>query len=261
MSETRPSRLLLDRYATGELSPDEAANVQARLDDAARVHLAAVEAVDVPPVDVDALRARAAAMPEREPFDAYAPSSLGDPEETQPTPANRPFPAWIRYLSLAVVAAVVLWAVVPQPRLPGDDAPIVQTRGPALSLYVAVDGSLHPYRATPLGEGDVLGFEVAAQGHTGVVLLSVDGTDAVSVYYPTSGNDPEPLPEHPRYRIDGAVTLDGAPGPEVFLAVFDTPVDAVVREVTAVYEANGHAGLLAWADASERAAAVEIQRR
>ena len=88
----RPSQLELGRYATGELSAEEAAAVEARLDERAHAWLAAVDAgaAEVPDFDAQALRARAAQV-------SVAPA------EPLPAPANR---RWMR--AVAVIAAIFL---------------------------------------------------------------------------------------------------------------------------------------------------------
>lgn len=242
--ESRPSKYLLDRYATGELSDEEAAAVRAQLDDRARAHLAAVAEVkdEVPAVDLDGLRARAASLPD----------AVASPENARVRPVNR----WLGLAGLLVVAALAFVFLRPAP------ADHYATRGPELVLHLADGGVMDRYVAgTPVGEGDALGFEIREEGHHSVVVLSVDGSGAVSTFYPDQGTEPVALDGEGRTRLEGSVILDGAPGPEVFLAVFDRPVVDAEREVTAVFEQSGHAGLLEWAARTEAVSAVEITRR
>lgn len=259
MTDPSPSKWLLDRYATGELSPDDAAAVEDRLDDAARAHLDAVAAAraEIPPVDVDALRSRARAQPDALPLDAYRPTALADPAVARVVPANAW--RWLGGIGVLVAAALAWLMITPAP----PQEPTFGIRGGSdLVLHVASDGVLERYVAgTTVGEGDVLGFEVSEEGRSGVVVLSVDGTGAVTVFFPESGDEPVPLDGAGRTPLDGTVVLDGAPGPEVFVAVFDTPVYDAVSEVTAVFEQDGHPGLLDWADRHDAAAAAEVTRR
>jgi hypothetical protein len=253
---TRPSKLELDRYATGELYASEAVALEARLDDRARAHLDAVAAArsQVPAFDAAALRARATALPA---------SATGSPGPN-PLPANDNR-SWLAGIGLLLAAALALFVVL-QVWGPtgGPDAPdTVRFRtGDALSVHQLQGRRLFAYEAgTPIGEGDVLGFRVNATGRRGVVLLSVDGNGTVSVFFPAAGSEPEPLDGDGFVALDGTVTLDGAPGPEVFVAVFDKPVDQAKDEVQRAFQSGGHPGLVAWASGAEGVDAVEVTRR
>ncbi len=231
------SKLLLDRYLTGELSPEEASRVESRFDDRARQHLDAVKLAraGMPQLDIAALRARADALEvedtaEEEPvdLDAYRRSRL------------------TTVLSGLLLAAAALFAVFafssidPETSEPASYA----VRGSELTVHVAEGGELHPYEpGTAVGAGDVLGFKVLAGEHRGVVLLSVDGTGMVSVFFPAEGVEPEPLAGPGQVELPGTVMLDGAPGPEVFVAVFDQPADQAKALVRETYWARGHEGL------------------
>lgn len=235
----RPSRLALDRYATGELSAEEAAALGARLDAPAQRHLDTLEEAKraMPPLDLARVRQRAAAL--------------------EAPPAANNTRNWVVGLLLA---AVLLLGVLPAALRP--DPGVRFRTGDGFELFQQSGESLVPYtRGTPVGERDVLGFRVVATGHTGVVVLSVDGTGRVSVFYPESGEQPEPLDGDGFVPLPGTVVLDGAPGPEVFVAVFDESVSAARSEVERTFQAGGHPGLVEWAEASADVAAVEITRR
>jgi len=255
------SKLRLDRYRAGELSPEEAAEVAARLDDRARTHLDGVEAAarDVPKLDLGALRARAAALPDASPTEVYETPDAAEPEVIDLAARRR------RIVPLAVtgllLAAGLLFAVIGGMRAldePSGDHYAV--RGDALSVYVAEGGELHPYQGTPVGAGDVLGFRVVRGPHRGVVLLSVDGTGLVSVFFPAEGTDPEPLEGGGPVELPGTVMLDDAPGPELFVAVFDRPADEAKALVQERYWTDGRTGLRALA-ARDDVAVAEVMRR
>ncbi len=126
----------------------------------------------------------------------------------------------------------------------------------------AEGGELVPYVAgTPVGEGDVLGFRVRPGGHGTVVVLSVDGYGVVSPFFPDRGDEGVPLAGEAVVALNGTVTLDNAPGPEVFVAVFDRAVQEAVRAARDAFSEGGHAGLVTWAEEAPHADAVEVTRR
>ncbi len=258
LNEGRPSKLELDRYATGELSEEEVSALEARLDDRARAHLAALEQVrsEVPPLDLAALRARAAAL--TDPVEAL----ISEPAPEQPPANNARGWRWLGPSLLSLAAAAALWLGVARLTGPEPEILIPRTSGGALVVHQAVGGRLSEYApGTPVGEGDVLGFQVDATGHRGVVVLSVDGTGAVSMFFPDSGPDPLPLQGQGLIPIDGTVILDGAPGPEIFLALFDTSPQDATTLVQRTFSAGGHEGLLELARSSAKIDAVEVSRR
>lgn len=239
----RPSRFLLARYATGELSAEEAAALEARLDDEARAWLAELEATRsaVPAPDVAALRRRAGA-----PVEGAA-------------PANNT--RWYGLVML-VLAAVVL-AVVTIGRVTAPTGPDIRFRtGDALVVHRLDQGRLVPYEpGVAVGEGDVLGFKVGATGHRTVVLMSVDASGRVEVYWPESGTAGEPLRGDGLVPLPGSLTLDDARGPEVFVAVFDSDVAQARSDLEHTWQIGGVVGVLDWASAVADVDAVEVTRR
>jgi hypothetical protein len=247
---SRPSRFLLDRYSAGELDADEAATVEASFDAQSRLHLAAVAAArdGLPVIDVAELRRRAI---------------RSDVAEAQPLPAaandTKGF-RWIGPLGLALGAAVATFLVLARP----TEAPDILYRGSDLLSVYEVHGverdAYVPGHA--LGEGDVVGFAVDATGHQTVVLVSVDGDGHLSALFPEDVRDPPyPLAGQGLVPLSDLVTLDGAPGPEVFVALFDRPTVRATSEVEAAFRNGGHAGLVRWADATAGVDAVEVTRR
>jgi len=231
----RPSLLQLGRFSTGELSIEEAAEIEAFITTSpeAQAHLAAVEAArsDVPAFDMAALRERST-------------------ELDRPTAANnnRGFMALVSVLLMAAVALLFAVPLLSSDPVDGIDPSYVGLRGQGLlELYHLEPEGLSRYDERSLGEGDVLGFRVDPAKHVGVVILSVDGLGQVSVYYPESGNSPEPVRGSGMVSLPGTVVLDGAPGPEVFIAVFDSPVDIARADVERAWQAGGVQGLSDWA--------------
>lgn len=247
----RPSRLLLARYATGELTGDERAAIEQWLADhpEGRAFLDEIEAArgQVAPFDAADLRRRA--------------SPVAEVPEV-PVPANRPFP--LRWLIPVLVAALAL--VVFLPRFHPDETartPIsVRIKGDqSLFLYRLKGEELVPYRGEKLGKGDVVGFRVVPGGHSKVVLLSIDGTGTATVFYPQAGETEPPLPAGPGdVPLPLTVTLDGAPGPEVFVTLFDVDPARARTEALAAFQAGGAKGLEQWARA-QHGDAVPVEKK
>jgi hypothetical protein len=249
---SRPSRLQLDRYATGELTGGDRAELEDRLDDAGRAHLAALDQARaaLPPLDLASVRARARALGPTEAIGAPTPVAAND------TRAFR----WLGAV-LALAAAVLVAIGIGQQG--GPDAPIGDhgfRSGEAIVVYEQDGAKLEPWSGEPLGQGDTLGFEVTRAG-AGVVLLSVDGTGAVSVFWPAQGDEPEPLAGDGLVPLSGTIVLDGAPGTVVFVTVYDRSVPEARALVEQVLRERGAAGLVRWAQETSGVGAVEVPRR
>lgn len=246
-----PSKLQIARLICGELSEDEAATVQAWVDSdsGARAHVAAIAAArsEVAPFSASDLRDRAQA-PSASPVQANN---------------NRAFLALIPMMLLAAVALLLAWpALQGTPTDGAVDPTYVATRGSAaLQLFHLEAEGLSSYDKRALGEGDVLGFRVVPGGHQGVVVLSVDGDGHVSVFYPESGGEPQPVTGAGPVPLPGSVVLDGAPGPETFIAVFDQSVADARAEVQHTWQSGGRTGLEAWAESSAHVDLAVVNRK
>lgn len=249
----RPSRLVLDRYATGELVGAERERVEAWLADhpEGRAFVAEGEAARgrVRPFDADAIRRSALQV---------LPEAPGIP-----TPANRHFPWRVVIGFAAAVAALVLLV----PRLvvtPVDDPESSGIRfrgGEVLTVHVLQGESLVPWDGRALGEGDTVGFRVTPGDHDRVALLSVDGAGTVTVFYPVPGESPVALPSGVAdVPLPLTVTLDAAPGPEVFVAAFGADAEAARAALSAAWRSGGAAGVADWAKAHD-ADAVVVEKR
>ena len=247
----RPSRLQLDRYATGELTGAERERVEAWVaaNPEGRAYLAEVEAArqQVRAFDPVAIRR----------------SSLQVLHEAPavPTAANRPFP--LRLVIGIAIAIAALILIVPRliGRTDDPESTDIRFRGAeALSLYVLDGSALVPWEGEALGEGDTIGFRVKPDGHAQVVVLSVDGAGTITVFHPQEGEIPEPLPNVPDAALPFTVTLDAAPGPEVFVAAFDVDVATAKAAVLAAWQSGGPEGVADWARAHD-ADAVAVEKR
>lgn len=207
----RPSQLTLARYATGELDAATRTEIARWLEEhpEGRAWLAELEAArsDVPAFDAAGVRSRAAIH--------------------VPEPANRPFP-W-RLLAPILVAAAVLLVLLPRIRHPDETAGIRFKGNETLFVH-------------ELGSGE-LGFEVHPDGHTSVSLLSVDGRGRVTVFFPEPGESAALDPGAAEVPLPFTVTLDDAPGPEIFVALFDADPAAAQALVSRTFQAGGAAAV------------------
>lgn len=210
-----PSPHTLRRLAAGDLPAAEAAAARTALkgDSAAAERLAALEAEDAaflaahPFASVqDELRRRAAALP------ADAPAADGL------------FGRFLRPRSLfwalaAASTALLLTLFAPSERLSGDpDVPGNRLKGSiTLDAWGELDGAatrLEP--GATLQPGDRLQFRVTTT-RSHLALLGVDGTGTVSRYQPVGGDLSTPFAPGQARPLPDALTLDDAPGPEVFV--------------------------------------------
>ena len=246
---SRLSKLQLGRYATDELASEERADVEARLDDDARAWLAEVDDArdSLLSFDPSALRARA-----------------GTNVATAPAP-QKAANSTVWFGLVALLAAVVVgFLMMGMPNDPAEtDINYIGAKGAVDALQVAVynDGALRPYEGQAVGEGDRLGFQVDATGRDGVVVLSIDGNGQVSVFWPENGNAPEPLNADGVVKLPGSITLDGAPGPEVFLAVFDQTASEAKDYAQRLYQSGGPEALTEWAEQADHVDAVVLERK
>lgn len=88
-------------------------------------------------------------------------------------------------------------------------------------VFAVKDGSI-------LVPGDELRFAVVPQGATYVLVASIDGSGAVTMYYPYNAERSAEVDPGRRTELPGSIVLDAAPGPERLVAAFSrTPIRAV----------------------------------
>jgi hypothetical protein len=245
----RLSRFTLDRYATGELSEDAEDDIRRQLagQPAARAHLEAIDHARSahPRVDIEAIRARVR-------------NTTGAPPAL-PAPANRPANAWIA--SAFLVAAVLFVGVLGVLQSPQETHTTTLRSKDVLLVYQLRDNQLHRYGGDALRAGDVVGFKVATAGRDSVVLLSVDGAGQVSIFYPDAGETPLDLSGDDLFALPGSIILDAAPGPEFFVAVFDTSVPTARSAAKRAWQTGGEQGLRDWIRSNPNADGVALERR
>lgn len=223
---TRPSRLTFGRRAVGEIAgaiPEDVAAELARAADR------------VAPFDASAIRQRAAGI------------------GAVPQPANN----WRWFTGAAVAAAAAGVAfLVQQPA----DRPYVGVRGGnQLALYQLAGAQLAPWDGEPLAEGDIVGVRVKPGESDAVVVLSVDGAGVVTVFWPEDGAEPETVATGGWTELPGTIVLDGAPGPEVFVAVFDQVPSEAEAAAARAWRESGSAGVRSWGE--DVGDAIVVERR
>lgn len=217
------NRVQVDRYFLGEAGPEEKRASRAHIDGCAdcRGRLAALE------------NERRTFLMEQ-PFREFAARRLDGKHlpqgEARPRPAfaSRWMPA-VAGLAACLVLVPVVWrsgtvtdvATV----APGD----IRTKGGTLlEYYVKRGGEVTPgSSAEGYRPGDELQFVCAADGHAWVTLASIDSRGHVSLYRAPAGGTPdtEALLSLPglggeKQSLPFAVTLDDAPGAELFVMIF-----------------------------------------
>lgn len=233
---TRPSRLTLARHATGETSID-VSNVSHQ------AWLASLEAerARVEPFDFESIRARS--------------ERLVDPP-VRSAPVASP---WWRRLFVAVpllamaVALLVLRPSGPTSRLKGDAD---------LGFYLLRGDQVYPGDPDAVfHEGDRLQFTYRG-AYDRLVLLSIDGDGALTVFYPEAGEAGVAIIPGDRHVIDSSIVLDDAPGPEVFLGFFgdDWGVARAREAAQQAYAEGGVAALVALAEADPAVSILSLEK-
>jgi hypothetical protein len=226
----RPSRLELARQLTGELERVDSPALDALQADVERPGLA--------PFDWEILSSAA----HRETEDEARPAAA---------PPTRSFWRWVGFLTPAALVLGALVLALPQPAtleiVPMVDRPGLKGPEVDLDFLVAEGERFRPgIPGETLAAGDRIQLSYKTAGLNNLVLVGVDGTGEISVYYPAQGDVPEPIIPGERHMLDGSLILDGAPGPEVFVAAFGAGSVAEVEEfVTDTFVSSGHDGLQA----------------
>lgn len=235
-----PSNHALRRLAAGDLPDGEAREIRAAMhaDPSLQARFAAEQELDRrfleqhPFSDIrDRLVAQVGAVPALQ----RRPGLLG------------PFlrPRSLLWAIAAVVTALLLAVVVPEvvesPEVLARPRGADRSEGSVITAWHDAGGAaVILNQGARLGEGDALRFTVSsARSH--MALLGVDGAGAVSSYVPVGGG--MSMPREPGARpLDDELVLDGASGPEVFLAFLSDEallVDDLKRAIRDAVDAGG----------------------
>jgi hypothetical protein len=167
---------------------------------------------------------------------------------------------------MALIAVLALLLALP--RRAADLDPVGRDAaarlGPegGLQVFQVAGDQLVLYRGGALSSGERIEFQAIPGMHHTLVLLAVDGAGDVRSLLPEVGEEPAPLPDGlPVIPLPVAVTLGPAEGDEVFVAVFDRPVEAAKKSTREAWDKGGSTRVLDWARAERDADAVVVKRR
>jgi hypothetical protein len=207
--------LLVERLTLGDLDPESAADVRARLQatgGAARVEEIATsnrKILDAHPAAVVLAEAR---------------QRLERAGRSPAPPARRGF-LWSAGALGAVAAAAVIIVAIRRPGDPGADAPppeVIRARGLRPHLIVYKKTADDVARLAPGGRarpGDLLQVAYVAAGRRYGIVASQDANGTVTFHLPTSGRDAVPLTDGGEVPAANAFELDASPGYERFVFV------------------------------------------
>jgi hypothetical protein len=216
------NRIQVDRYFLGETGPEEKRAARAHIDGCpdCRGRLATLEN-----------ERRTYLM--QHPFREFAAKHLPQ-GEAKPRPAfgSRWMPA-MAGLAACLVLVPVVWRANLGTEVANVAVSDIRTKGTTLlEYYVKRGGAVTPgSSAEGYRSGDELQFVCAADGHAWVTLASIDSRGHVSLYRAPAGETPAPeganegplsLPglNGEKQSLPFAVTLDDAPGAELFVMIF-----------------------------------------
>lgn len=149
---------------------------------------------------------------------------------------------WLAVPALAALLVVLVWS-----RLP-DGIPMLAVKGDAAwQVFAHRDGQTFAvHDGTALAEGDRLRFAMLLAGARYLLVASVDGRGATTIYYPYDGAESAPVVGD-RFELSGSIVLDAAPGPErIYALLSDQPIAAAAVKVQlAAVAAGGPLGIRA----------------
>lgn len=215
---SRPSRLRVGQDLVGEapLPPTEAAS------EAAAAWRAEVAASSPPAFDADRLRNLAAKLPEQE------------------LAGGTVVPLFRRVAPIAALcfamAAALLFLVRPPPQTGHRSKGEV-----TLGVRVLRNGTTLPEDLDiAVRSGDRLQFVYQPGASNSVVIVGVDGSGSVQTYWPDDGDAPVLVVPGEEHVLEGSILLDGAAGPEIFVAGFGAEsAESIAEEVRAAFAAGG----------------------
>src|SRR6185295_10732585 len=200
------SELQLDAFALGALDGPAETRVQA--------HLAVCTSCRSARTSAAALRAH---------FTVHVlPRGL----RARPRPRRRWRWHWLAIPALAAALLVVVWRRPLDPTAGGDLA----VKGtPSWQVFAHRAGQTFAvHDGAALAAGDRIRFAMLSGGARYLLIASIDGSGAATIYYPYDGAESAAIPGD-RVEPAGSIVLDDAPGPErVFAILSDQPIAADV---------------------------------
>ena len=140
--------------------------------------------------------------------------------------------SWLLIPALAAVLLAIGWRSRP--------APVAELgiKGAASwQVFANHDGRVFPvHDGTTLAAGDRIRFAVTPAGARYLLIASIDGLGAATIYYPYDGAQ-SAIIEGDRVEPAGSIELDAAPGPERIYALLSDQriaADTVIEQLRAV---------------------------
>jgi hypothetical protein len=230
-----PSRLRFDRLLAGELTVEQARQLEQHAESCARCRSLFTEI-----------------KRGYEAFEAVVPRAIVQ-RVRERSGARR---AWLRWSVPALAAASVLLAWVAWP------APHAGTRskgGPKLAFYVLHDGVVRPgVDGERVHPGDHLEFAYASERDAYLAIISIDAARKASVFYAKDGYA-APMPAASRAVLDQSTLLDDTLGPETVYALVCAQPIAVAPLLQALERAPERAPIASGC-AVERYALLKVPR-
>ena len=137
---------------------------------------------------------------------------------------------WLLAPALAAAVALVIVLVGVGRERPEPEADLAIKGGASARVYAHRDDRTFAVEdGTRLAAGDRIRFAIVPAGAPFLLIASIDGSGAATIYYPYGGRASAPLGPAGRGELPGSIVLDAAPGPERVFALFsDEPLDASV---------------------------------
>jgi putative zinc finger protein len=133
---------------------------------------------------------------------------------------------WLVFPAIAAAAVTLTLWLAPRPRI-APDSDLAIKGGASWQVFAHRAGQTFPvHDGTPLAAGDRIRFVVVPEQATYLIVASVDGSGAITVYYPYGGDHSVAI-EGDRVELAGSIELDDAPGPErIYALLSDRPIAA-----------------------------------
>jgi hypothetical protein len=142
-------------------------------------------------------------------------------------PVRRRRFAWPLFALPALAVAIALLVIV-RPSSHRAEPELAIKGDAAWQVFANRDGQTFAvHDGARLAQGDRIRFAVIPDGARYLLVASIDGAGAATIYFPYDGIESALLPAGDRVELPGSIVLDAAPGPERVFALFsDEPIAA-----------------------------------